>query len=419
MTEFADETILPLEVGRPSVEATGFAGFEIQAGNCGIQVEFIDDMAALADLEDAWMDLAGRAFEASITLAPAMALAAIRNLQDAAAGSAILVWQHDNATSSRRLLALFPLQFSNTRWGIPVRSAVMWEHFYAIGSLPLIDKGLAKPAIAAFINWLQNDPRAPRFLRFSYLVKDPLHDLLTGAMRAHGMAVRGYDDHVRAILETDKPAEEYLRESLGKKRTKEYRRLRNRLGDLGEITFSVCEEKPAVEAALTRFLELEKSGWKGTRGTALDCRDDWRSFVEDSVSGLALSGQCRIAELCLDGRVIASTLLLISGDVVWMWKIAFDETLSKFSPGVLLVLDVTEHLIADQNINRLDSCAVADHPMINRIWRERLAVTDLLVTTRGGLVPGRLIEMLEQFRRDARAKIKAIYKRLVKETRHG
>ena len=32
-----------------------------------------------------------------------------------------------------------------------------------------------------------------------------------------------------------------------------------------------------------------------------------------------------------------------------------------------------------RSIARVDSCATADHPMIDHIWRERLALADLLV----------------------------------------
>jgi len=70
---------------------------------------------------------------------------------------------------------------------------------------------------------------------------------------------------------------------------------------------------------------------------------------------------------------------LRSGDAAWCWKIAYDESRSRASPGVQLLLDVTDALLADASIARTDSCATADHPMIDHIWRERLTLSDRLM----------------------------------------
>lgn len=385
-----------------------------------IQIEIVNFLFALADIKDAWMDLAERALDANISLTPAKALAAIQYLDKADRGCAVLVWQAGKGgTSPRRLLGLFPLKFSKARWGLPVRSAELWHHFYSISGTPLVDRQLARSTIAAFLDWFETNQVAPRFLRIAGIAKGPVYETLMDALSARGMPIREYDCHERAILETDRQGEDYLRESLGKKRSKEYRRIRNRLRDLGAVELRIGVDREEIEDALTRFLDLEKAGWKGERGTAMACRDDWRGFFTDTVLGLANTGQCRIAELNLDGRVIATAILVMSQDTAWMWKIAFDETFSKYSPGVLLVLDVTRRLIEDKNITRVDSCAVADHPMINKIWRERLVVSDLMVAARPGIVPEALIHWLEQARRDARAAIKSIYKKFIKEAHHG
>ena len=70
---------------------------------------------------------------------------------------------------------------------------------------------------------------------------------------------------------------------------------------------------------------------------------------------------------------------LRSGASAWCWKIAYDESFARFSPGVQLLLDVTHMLLDDPAVARADSCATADHPMIDHIWRERLALEDRLL----------------------------------------
>jgi hypothetical protein len=49
---------------------------------------------------------------------------------------------------------------------------------------------------------------------------------------------------------------------------------------------------------------------------------------------------------------------------------------------VLLTLELTEQLLADDAIARTDSCATAGHPMIDRLWRERLPLVDRLIGLR-------------------------------------
>ncbi len=420
MTTIAEDTILMREAHEPDrAEFTRSASAGLD-GEAAFEVEFVLDIAAFAGFQDAWSDLAERALDANINMVPEMARAAIRHLEDGGQGCAALVWQQaEGEQSPRKLLAFFPMQNSKGRWGIPVRAAVIWEHLYSFDGTPLVDRQMAQPAIAAFVTWLRTDNQAPRFLRFTKLIKGRVHDLFCQTMAEQGMGMRHYDEHVRAKLETNMPGDEYLRESLGNKRSKEYRRLRNRLSDMGEVDFRICRTAPDIKDATHRFLDLEMAGWKGERDTAMACRDDWKSFFEETISGLAEAGQCRFDEMTLDGQVIATTLIVTSQDTGWMWKIAYDETLAKYSPGVLLVLDVTRHLIEDESIVSTDSCAMPDHPMIDRIWRERLGVTDLLITTRGGLVPGRLIEWLEQSRREARSRLKILYNKLKKESHHG
>jgi hypothetical protein len=70
---------------------------------------------------------------------------------------------------------------------------------------------------------------------------------------------------------------------------------------------------------------------------------------------------------------------LQSGATAWCWKIAYDETFARFSPGVQLLLDETQALLDDPNVARADSCATAGHPMIDHVWRERLGFADRLV----------------------------------------
>ena len=152
--------------------------------------------------------------------------------------------------------------------------------------------------------------------------------------------------------------------------------------------------------ALSDYLTLEASGWKGRAGTAAGQHAGVRTFMTNALEALAAEGHARIDRLMQHGRPIAATITLRSGSSAWFWKIAYEEDVARHSPGVQLTLDVTEQLLAQPDILRVDSCATADHPMIDHLWRERLALTDLLIAPSAQtLAQFRIARHLETLRR--------------------
>jgi hypothetical protein len=139
-----------------------------------------------------------------------------------------------------------------------------------------------------------------------------------------------------------------------------------------------------VEAGLEEFFVLEAGGWKGRAGTSARAKSEITGFMCSAVAALAAEGKAQISRLCVNEKAIAVLVTLRSGKTAWSWKIAYDEDYARFSPGVQIMLDLTQQLLADATIDRVDSCATAGHPMIDHIWRERLALADHLIS----LAPG-------------------------------
>ena len=129
-------------------------------------------------------------------------------------------------------------------------------------------------------------------------------------------------------------------------------------------------------------MALEASGWKAKRGTALEQDDGDAAFIRRATSALAETGQCEIVTLRAGDTPVASAIVLRHQDRAFYFKLGIDERFAKFSPGVQLTLDLTRHLCADPAIALADSTAAADHPMINPIWRGRLAIGDVLIPLR-------------------------------------
>jgi hypothetical protein len=187
-----------------------------------------------------------------------------------------------------------------------------------------------------------------------------------------------------AALRPDGDAAHYVARAIGKKRHKEFQRLRRRLAEAEPVAFKVARGPAAVAAALQDFLALEAKGWKGGAGTALIQAPELRRFAETAVDALGVQGQAGVARLVLGSRPIACVVTLESAGGAWCWKIAYDESLARFSPGVQVMMELTDALLADQTVAFADSCATPDHPMIDHLWRERFTMADLMI----GLQPG-------------------------------
>ncbi len=133
---------------------------------------------------------------------------------------------------------------------------------------------------------------------------------------------------------------------------------------------------------MEEFLALEASGWKGQKRSAM-VMDRLRSaFAREAITNLAEVDAVRIHTLDLDGRAIASMVVFIMAGEAYTWKTAYDERYARFSPGKLLMADLTEWHLDDANIQRTDSCAVPDHPIMSRFWREREEMGTLVIGLR-------------------------------------
>lgn len=325
-------------------------------------------LSALADTRDAWRDLVTRALEPNVFYGPAFALAAAPVFGDP---GAVLVW-----SKSGRLIGLFPAR-AERRYAV-IGTLTGWTHPYAPFGVPLIDRDEADAAIIGFLDHVEANGKTPVMLPL-IAAEGPFAAALSRVLLRRGGAMESYGVHARALLAPDSARKTYLDRALSAKKLKELRRQRRRLLEHGLLRFVTAHEPETVVPALSDYLRLEAAGWKGRAGTAARKHTEILNFVHDAVAALAAEDGVRVDRLIQDERTLAATVTLRSGDTAWLWKIAYDEAARRASPGVQLTLDVTDGILADTTIARVDSCATADHPMIDHLWRERLALADLLI----------------------------------------
>jgi CelD/BcsL family acetyltransferase involved in cellulose biosynthesis len=337
-----------------------------------VEIRRLDELAAFAS---ELRDLTDRALAPNAFYEPAFIAASAPVFgRDVLAG---LVWRR---AAPRRLIGFFPVAIERRRYGLNIPMLVGWTHSYGPLGTPLIDRDCSEAAVAAWFDHVATDPTLPKLMLMPYLpVEDDVAQVLDAALAHRKGRSEHFALHRRALLAPHGDRAGYLDQAMPHKKRKELRRLRKRLADSGDLTSATTAEPAELTAALADFLALEASGWKGRAGTAAEHNGGVRRFVVGAVTALAAEGKASMSRLALDGRAIATIVTLRSGDTAWCWKIAYDETFSRSSPGVQILLDVTETMLADASIACADSCATADHPMIDHIWRERLALSDRLI----------------------------------------
>ena len=330
-------------------------------------------LASLADDAAAWRDLVARALEPNVFYEPSFALAAAPVFAPDA--GALLV-----SSTEGRLLGLFPMRIERRRYGVPPAMLVGFVHSYAPLGTPLVDRDHADAVLDAFFAHLEGEETMPPLLLLPLLPQDgPFSAVLERALSRRALRPARFGRHGRAQLVPGAERAHYIEQAVSAKTHKELNRKRRRLAEMGEVRHQTMTEPAAMTKASGYFLDLEAGGWKGRAGSAAANDPRIRDFLQQALVDLSAEGKARCDLLSVDGHLVAASIVLRSGATAWNWKIAYDENYARFSPGVQLTLDLTDSFLADESIARVDSCATADHPMIDHLWRERLALSDHLI----------------------------------------
>jgi CelD/BcsL family acetyltransferase involved in cellulose biosynthesis len=367
---------------------------------------------------EGWRALADRAVEPNGYYLPGWALAIDASARGRTNVSALGAWSDAAESGAARLIGLMPAISLWRAYRLPLPALVSADPYGTLCT-PLLEREMPDEAAGRLMSQAREAGAHALILR-DVALDGAVMKTFTRVLERGGMRPRLLQSHARACLDATRDADELLRDALGSKKLKELRRQRHRLAEHGGVSFEVVQTPGGVARALETFLNLEASGWKAQRGTALTQDDGDAAFIRRAVTALAENGQCEIATLRAGDTPVAAAIVLRHQDRAFYFKLGVDERFAKFSPGVQLTLDVTRHLCADPAIAMVDSMAAPDHPMINPIWRGRLAIGDVLIPLRRNDPTAALIHvalMLRQrIREPARRVVRLIRKLKEKRT---
>ena len=269
------------------------------------------------------------------------------------------------------LVGLVPVEraWRYGRW--PVPHLRVWLHPNAFTGAPLVARGHERAFWAAFLAWA-DDNCGPAL--FAHVAQQPLDGKLAAAL--FGEAQREsrraalVQREERALLKSALDPAAYLDQAVRAKKRKELRRQHARLSEHGKLRVERHADDKCLATWIDHFLALEMSGWKGREGSALDCDPATAGLFREALHGAAERGRLERLSLILDGRPIAMLANFVTPPGACSFKTAFDEKFARFSPGVLLQLENLA-MLDNRQVEWTDSCAAADHPMIDGIWQGR------------------------------------------------
>lgn len=283
------------------------------------------------------------------------------------------------------LIGLLPVTVMPRSGRLPVACVANWMHDHCFFGAPLIRRGEEKAAWTSLLAQLDAAHWAPGFLHLRGLDAAGANAAALEALCVEQRRARcEVHRHDRAMLRSSLDAERYWETHVRAKKRKEIRRLQKRLAELGAISERRLADRDALPGWCADFLALEASGWKGREGTALANRAGDAAFFRAACAAAFEAGRLHFLRIDLEGRPIAMLVNFLHGDGAFSFKIAFDEAMGRFSPGVLIELMNLHAVQGDPAIMWMDSCAAPDHPMIDSLWAERRTIVQYRIALRGG-----------------------------------
>ena len=353
-----------------------------------------------------WDELTRNAVEPNIFYESWMLIPAWEELAAPTVRVALVFGQAED-DSRIQLIGLFPLVSSKGYRRFPVSVISLWRHLHCPLCTPLVRKGSEQQALGGFFQWLDSADGGDDLVEFEHIAGDgPFYEHLERFLIATGRRYIEGDRFERAVLRPNSDGKAYIEHALAGKRRKELRRQFNRLSELGRLEIVELRSEDSINSWLEQYFNLEMVSWKGKAGTALSVRQGERSYFERISRSAFERGQLMMLKMQLDSVPIAMKYNFMAGDGAYSAKIAFDEKYHQYSPGVQLELQNIIAVHDRQTIRWMDSCAMPNHFMIERLWTERRLLRSLAVSRKHlkGDIVLRLLPFLERVYRKFKRK---------------
>jgi CelD/BcsL family acetyltransferase involved in cellulose biosynthesis len=333
-----------------------------------ITTRVFHDADALRALAPEWEALAADAAEPNPFYEPWLLLPAL----EAYGGPdfrCFAVWQ-DGILS-----ALFPLRVERRFRRLPVAGARSWIHRNMLVGTPLVREKSAGACIEALLR----SRLAPAF-EFEWIAAGgPFYGALAETAGDGGFPWLVTDAYLRAVLLRGRDPRTRYNSNM----KNNLRRWGSRLAAAGRLEPVRLAPGDDIGAWTEQFIRLEASGWKGSAGSAIACREGDRRFFTAALAEAHRRGRLAITGLDLDGRPLARHTMILGGDGAFTFKIAYDEAYASCSPGIVGEVDNVRQFLENPGPQWIDSHTARENTSYARAWKDRRTVQRVAVGAHG------------------------------------
>ncbi len=250
-------------------------------------------------------------------------------------------------------------------------------------------------ALESILAAIGRDHRSAHVMRFSPMNTDcPTYKALLNALKAGDWIPFTYFSFGNWYLKVEGNWEDYLKSRSANLRSSIRRRCKRFASEGGRL--EIVSTTHNIERAIADFQAVYSASWKQP--------EPYPEFVPSLIRCLAGNGSLRLGFARLQDRVIAAQLWYVWGGKAYIYKVAYHEEFSLYSPGTVLTAHLLRHVIDVDHVNEVDFLIGDDS--YKRNWmshrRERHGIVAYNPGTLVGLlllaveVAGRLWKRLRQ-----------------------
>ena len=339
-----------------------------------------------------WRDLLRDSISSIVYLSPDFVLGAARTF----AGDDLRIV---SMSSGQELQALAVLEDKDCPLAVPARTMGLFKSKHSFHSGLLLRPDIPDSDLDAFLAEVMR--RAPCLQLSDFCLDTKLAERLFASADRLKLGRYEAKRYERATLRSNITVEEW-EAGIRPKKLKEFNRLWGRLNEQGECSWRLVWPDEITAESVESFLKLEHGGWKGEEGDSLMSNPREAEFFRQVVADLAEQDGVFFAEIVVDDAIVASSVNFKAGDEAYAFKVAWEPSLKKFSPGIMNEVAFIRHVAtSDVPFRYIDSGASADS-YINALWPGRVTMLN------GCLLRGGPLKATAQLVTKARAAKRAI-----------
>jgi CelD/BcsL family acetyltransferase involved in cellulose biosynthesis len=141
------------------------------------------------------------------------------------------------------------------------------------------------------------------------------------------------------LIDLSQPAWEAVEATLHSKLKNNIRKGRRRAEREGPLLLEVVSTEDRLQETLTEAIAIERSGWKGERGTPIADDPLKDAYYRSLAAWAASEGRLYLAVLRHNQKMVAFDLCIRSGKTIYAVKTGYDQAAARFSAGNIMRLD--------------------------------------------------------------------------------